>query len=149
MRFRHGQTGFHQVPPQAIIEFRCQIAQPRHLGFCLHGWFGHRRSLLEGVFLDHRRTRVSGKKMFLSSDAQFVTEKSDERFGGYESHLTVCFLSFLPINFRKEFESWCQKIAMMLQVTKTGIAKPWRLTIILVRGRAIRPAYEGIETAVG
>ena len=36
---------------------------------------------------------------------------------------------------------------MMLQVTKIGIAKPWRLTIILARGRAIRPAYEGIETA--
>ena len=31
MRFRHSQTSFHQVPPQAIIEFRCQIAQPRHL----------------------------------------------------------------------------------------------------------------------
>ena len=35
---------------------------------------------------------------------------------------------------------------MMRQVTKIGIAKPWRLTIILATGRAIRPAYEGIET---
>ena len=103
------------------------------LAFACTGGLGTEGLCLREFFLDHRRTRVSGKKMFLSSDAQFVTEKSDKRFGGYESHLTVCFLSFLPINFRKEFESWCQKIAMMLQVTKTGIAKPWRLTIILVR----------------
>ena len=36
---------------------------------------------------------------------------------------------------------------MMRQVTKIGIAKPWHLTIILATGRAIRPAYEGIETS--
>ena len=84
--------------------------------------------------------------MFLSSDAQIVTGNSDKRFGGYESQLTACYLAFLLIDARKGFESWRQKIAMMLQVTKIGIAKPWRLTIILVGCRAIRPAYEGIET---
>ena len=70
--------------------------------------------------------------MFLSSDAQIVTGNSDKRFGGYESQLTDCYLAFLLIDARKGFESWRQKIAMMLQVTKIGIAKPWRLTIILV-----------------
>ena len=66
MRFRHGQTGFHQVPPQAIIEFRCQIAQPRHLGFCLHGWFGHRRSLLEGVFFGPSEdSRIGEENVFV------------------------------------------------------------------------------------
>ena len=85
--------------------------------------------------------------MFLSSEAQIVTENSNKRFGGYESQLTACYLVFLPINARKGSESWCHKFAMMLQVTKIGIAKPWRLTIILARGRAIRPAYEGIETS--
>ena len=35
---------------------------------------------------------------------------------------------------------------MMLQFTKVGIEKPWRLTIILVRESRDPPAYEGIET---
>ena len=52
--------------------------------------------------------------MFLLSEAQIVTENSGKRFGGYESQLTVCYLAFLLINARKGFESWCQKIAMML-----------------------------------
>ena len=37
---------------------------------------------------------------------------------------------------------------MMLQFTKVGIEKPWRLTIILVRESRDPPAYEGIDTAI-
>ena len=71
--------------------------------------------------------------MFLSSEAQIVTENSNKMFGGYESILTACYLALLLISARKGFEHWCQKFAIILQVTKIGIAKPWRLTIILVR----------------
>ena len=85
--------------------------------------------------------------MFLSSEVQIVTENSNKRFGGYESQLTDCYLAFLPINTRKEFESWCQKLAMMRQVTKIGIAKPWRLTIILVARSA--PPMRGLKRFTG